>query len=101
MLIVNKRSDYLLLMKIIIKESSLVHLVSTFLDEIDHPNGICHVGSKLKDNGDIMLDVHIKKEAFIVFGSGLTVGKIREYYTDKVSSYFGVPVHVRFEIANC
>ena len=88
-------------MKIIIKESSLVHLVSVFLDGIDHPKGVCHVGTKLKDNGDIILDVNIKKESFIVFGSGLTVGQIRTYYTDKVSSYFGVPVHVYFEIANC
>jgi hypothetical protein len=54
----------------------------------------------LKDDGDIILDVHIKKEAFIVFGSGLTVGQIRKYYTDKVSSYFGVPVHVYFELVN-
>ena len=88
-------------MKILIKESSLVHLVSTFLDEIEHPKGVCHVGAKLKDNGEIVLDVHIKGKAFVVFGKGLTVGKIREYYTDKVSSYFGTPVHVYFEIANC
>ncbi len=88
-------------MKIIITESSLVHLVSIFLDEIDHPKGICSVGTKLKDNGDIMLDVIIRPDAFVVFGSGLSVGKIRQYYTDKVSSYFAVPVHVRFELGSC
>jgi hypothetical protein len=87
-------------MKIIIKESSLVHLVSTFLDMIEHPKGVCHVGTKLKDDGDIILDVHIKKNAFIVFGKGLTVGEIRKYYSDKVSSYFGVPVHVYFEVVD-
>jgi|LakMenEpi03Aug12_release.lakeMendotaPanAssembly.Ray.scaffolds.fasta_scaffold2229797_2 hypothetical protein len=84
----------------ILKESPLVHLVSMFLDKIDHPEGVCRVGTKLKNDGDIILDVHIKKEAFIVFGSGLTVGQIRKYYTDKVSSYFGVPVHVYFELVN-
>jgi len=62
-------------MKIIINESSLVHLVSTFLDKIDHPEGICSVGTQL--------------------------GKIRQYYTDKVSSYFGIPVHVSFELVSC
>ncbi len=96
-----KGSVYLLLMKIIINESSLVHLVSTFLDKIDHPEGICSVGTQLKDNGDIMLDVNIRPDAFVVFGSGLTVGKIRQYYTDKVSSYFGIPVHVSFELVSC
>ena len=88
-------------MKIIINESSLVHLVSTFLDKIDHPEGICSVGTQLKDNGDIMLDVNITPDAFVVFAGGLTVGEIRQYYTDKVSSYFGVPVHVRFELVSC
>lgn len=83
------------------EKSSLVHFISMFLDEIDHPEGICHVGTKLREDGDILLDVTIKKESFIVFGSGKTVGQIRKYYTDKVSSYFGTPVHVYFEIGKC
>lgn len=87
-------------MKIIIKESSLVHVIATFLDGMDHLKGVCHVGAGIREDGDIRLDVHIKKEAFIVFGGGQTVGKIRQYYTDKVSSYFGLPVHVRFEVVN-
>ena len=88
-------------MKIIIKESSIVHLVSTFLDGIDHPKEICQVESKLNDKGEIILVVHIKTPSFVVYGSGLTFGKIREYYSNKVSSYFGLPVHIYFELTKC
>lgn len=88
-------------MKIIIKESSLLNMVATFLDEIEHLKGVCHVGAKVNTEGEILLDVHLKKEAFIVFGAGQTVGQIRQFYTDKVSSLFGLPVKVRFEIAEC
>lgn len=87
-------------MKIIIKESSLVHLIATFLDEMEHLKGVCHVETKLKDDGGIHLRVVIKKQFFIVFGAGQSVGEIRKYYTDKVSSYFGVPVDVSFEVVN-
>lgn len=88
-------------MRIIIKESSLVHLIVTFLDVLDHPKGVCYVATKLNDKGEVILDVHIKKEAYIVFGGGQNIGQIRKYYTDKVSSYFGVPVHVFFQIEKC
>jgi hypothetical protein len=87
-------------MKIIIKESSLVSLIAIFLDGIDNPKGVCHVKTKLIDDGDVHLKVVIKKESYIVFGKGLTVGEIRKYYTDKVSSYFGVPVQVSFEVVD-
>jgi hypothetical protein len=88
-------------MKILIKESSLIHLIATFLDEMDHPKGVCFVGAKFNDNGDVVLDVHIKKEAYIVFGAGTTVGQLRTYYTDKVSSYFSVNPKVYFELERC
>lgn len=88
-------------MKILIKESSLVHVIVNFLDVMEHPKGVCHVETKVKDDGSINLRVIIKKEAFIVFGAGLTVGEIRKYYTDKVSDYIGVTPSVSFEIGKC
>ena len=81
-----------------VKKSSLVHLIVTFLDEIDHPKGVCYVATKLNDNGEVILDVNIQKGYFEV---GFPTKNIRKYYTDKVSSYFGVPVHVYFEIGKC
>ena len=87
-------------MKIIIKESSLVHLISVFLDEMEHLDGICHVDVKKRDDGGIHLRATIKKQFFIVFGAGRSVGEIRKYYTDKVSNYFGVPVDLSFEVVN-
>ena len=87
-------------MKILIKESSLVHLVSVFADEMEHLKGVCSVGAQIKENGDILLNVTLLKKAFIVFGAGQTVAEIRKYYSDKVSSYFGIPTHVRFEVVD-
>ena len=87
-------------MKILIKESSLVHLVAVFADEMAHLKGVCSVGAQIKENGDILLNVTLLKKAFIVFGAGQTVGEIRKYYSDKVSSYFGIPTHVRFEVVD-
>lgn len=87
-------------MKIIIKESSLVHLVAVFADEMEHLKGVCSVGAQIKENGDILLNVTLLKKAFIVFGAGQNVGEIRKYYSDKVSSYFGIPTHVRFEVTD-
>ena len=81
-----------------VKKSSLVHLIVTFLDGIEHPKGVCYVATKLNDNGEVILDVNIQKGYFEV---GFPTKNIRKYYTDKVSSYFGVPVHVYFEIGKC
>lgn len=94
-------SDYLLLMKIIIKESSLVHLIVTFLDTMDHPKGVCYVGTKLNNKGDVVLIVNLKKESYNVFGGGMTTEKLRKYYTNKVSDYMGVTPSVFFEIGKC
>ena len=49
-------------MKIIIKESSLVHLISVFLDEMEHLDGICYVDVKKRDDGGIHLRATIKKQ---------------------------------------
>jgi hypothetical protein len=83
-----------------VKKSSLVHLIVTFLDGIDNPKGVCYVATKLNDNGEVILDVNIQK-GYFDFEGRLPTRNIRKYYTDKISSYFGVPVHVYFEIGKC
>ena len=88
-------------MKIIIKESSLVHLIVTFLDGMSHPQEVCHVETKLNNNGGVVLIVIVKRKLFKIFGGGTTTKTLREYYTNKVSDYIGITPSIFFEVGDC
>lgn len=71
--------------------------ISLFLRRRFLPEDLSWIVNDVKE----MIDEGESVDTAVYVGSGLTVGKIRQYYTDKVSSYFGIPVHVRFELVSC